>query len=117
MGICLLSDGSECFRARLNIQLQMADELSIHTIERNGGTFTASYLDRKSLEVAVSPTKWIKSGKPLPSRKLPPLSLFGYYSCPRNRGYLADPDLIHQYRINVAKVIASQNLFKFRIFS
>lgn len=98
LGIRLVSEGADVFEAKLNIEFQMADELAIATVEKNGGKFTASYYDRGSIEAAVNPVDYFLKGNPVRKRLLPPEHLFSYYSSPETRGYLADKDLYEKYR-------------------
>ncbi|CAG0891272.1 unnamed protein product [Darwinula stevensoni] len=43
------------------------------------------------------------AGKPIPRRKLPPEDALEYYTDPRNRGYLADPEKIQEERFVLAQ--------------
>ena len=38
------------------------------------------------------------AGEPIPKRLLPPPDQIAYYTNPKNRGYLADPELIAKER-------------------
>lgn len=51
------------------------------------------------------------SGKPIPRRMLPPQNLIEYYSNPKNRGYLADPDDIAEERFILSQVKFSRIIF------
>lgn len=46
------------------------------------------------------------SGKPIPRRKAPPESLVPYYTDPRNRGYLADPEDLTKAEEDLAQIMA-----------
>lgn len=43
-------------------------------------------------------------GKAIPRRMLPPQNLIEYYTDPKNRGYLADPQLVAEERFKLAQV-------------
>ena len=42
-------------------------------------------------------------GVPIPKRQMPPENAIEYYTDPKNRGYLADPDLIAIERFKLAQ--------------
>ncbi|KAB0377857.1 hypothetical protein FD755_009435 [Muntiacus reevesi] len=71
--------GADTFKAKVNIEVQLASELAIASIERNGGV-------------------------PIPKRMLPlPEALVPYYTDARDRGYLADPAGFPEARLELAK--------------
>lgn len=78
--------------------MQWANEQSIAAVERNGGVVTTAYYDLDSVVALTDAEKWFRSGKAVPRRLTPPSDCVGYYSDPKNRGYLADPRLIAQER-------------------
>lgn len=41
--------GADTFKAKINIEVQMASELAIAAIERNGGVITTAFYDPRSL--------------------------------------------------------------------
>lgn len=98
-GIQITEDGSDLFKAKLNLEVQHASELVIATIEKNGGTIITSYYDTHSLWAVTNPKKWFEKGVPLPRRMLPPQDAVDYYTDPKNRGYLADPAEISKERL------------------
>jgi len=102
-GFSLLEEGLDNFKAKLNLEVQWATEPVIAAIERNGGTITTAYYDPISLTVAVNPEKFFKRSEPIPRRMLPPQHLIDFYSDPRNRGYLADPEDIAKERLLLAQ--------------
>ncbi|XP_068222996.1 large ribosomal subunit protein uL15m [Palaemon carinicauda] len=102
-GIMLEDDGIDHFKARINIEVQWASEAVIAAVERNGGFITTAYYDFMSLDAAVNPSMFFKRGQPIPRRMVPPQDLIGYYSDPKNRGYLADPALIAKERFILAQ--------------
>ena len=46
---------------------------------------------------------FVTKGEPIPRRLLPPPDLIEYYTNPKNRGYLADPELIAKDRTILAQ--------------
>jgi len=98
-----LLQGIDNFKAKLNIEVQWTTEAVIAAVEKNGGTITLSYYDRDSLLAAVDPVKFFKRGLPIPKRMIPPEDAIDYYSDPKFRGYLADPDLIAEERLVLAQ--------------
>lgn len=44
-----LLQGADIFRAKVNLEVQVASEKVIATVERNGGVITTSYFDPRSL--------------------------------------------------------------------
>jgi len=103
MGLRLVSRGANQFKASVNIELQMGDELAIAAVEKAGGRFTASYYDRSSIKAAVNPVDYFLKGEPVRKRQLPPAHLMRFYSSPAVRGYLSDRDLISIYRTRTAQ--------------
>ncbi|XP_063615373.1 large ribosomal subunit protein uL15m-like [Penaeus indicus] len=97
-GIMLEDDGMDHFKTRMNIEVQWATEAVIAAIERNGGTITTAYYDPVALGAVCNPMALFKRGVAIPRRMLPPQHLIDYYSDPKNRGYLADPDLVAKER-------------------
>ncbi|CAL4064380.1 unnamed protein product, partial [Meganyctiphanes norvegica] len=102
-GFSLLEEGLDNFKAKLNLEVQWATEPVIAAIERNGGTITTAYYDPISLTAAVNPEKFFQRSEPIPRRMLPPQDLIDFYSDPRNRGYLADPEDIAKERLLLAQ--------------
>jgi len=102
-GFQLTIDGLDCFKARINIEIQHAKEPVIAAIERNGGVITTAFYDILSVEAKVSPKAFFGRGMAIPKRELPPEDAFAYYIDPKNRGYLADPKLIAEERLKLAQ--------------
>lgn len=102
-GVHLTSGGIDNFDACLNIEVQYVKEPVIAAIERNGGRITTAYYDIKSVSVLSDPHKFFKRGEPIPKRMLPPPNAIDYYTDPRNRGYLADPEAIEEERQRLAQ--------------
>lgn len=98
-GIQLTEEGANEFKAKINIEVQHATELIIATIERNGGVIRTAYYDAQSLWAVRNPIKWFEKGVPIPRRMLPPQDAVDYYTDPKNRGYLADPEAISYERM------------------
>ena len=76
--------------------MQWADEAAIAAIERNGGKISVAYYDLHSVVALSDPINFLKSGKPIPRRLIPPGNLLEKYSDEASRGYLAHPDLVEQ---------------------
>ena len=101
-GVYLVEQGANIFEAKVNIEVQIADELSIASIEKCGGTISTTFYDKPSLEILVNPVKFFLRGKPIPKRLLPPEDLVPYYTDPKVRGYLSDPRDIYGERFKLA---------------
>ncbi|XP_014776138.1 39S ribosomal protein L15, mitochondrial [Octopus bimaculoides] len=102
-GIWLTEDGADSFKSCINIEVQWASELTIAAIEKNGGRITTRYYDPMSLVALADIKKFFQSGKPIPRCHLPTQDCVEYYTNPKNRGYLADPDLVQEARIELAQ--------------
>ncbi|XP_035208650.1 39S ribosomal protein L15, mitochondrial-like, partial [Stegodyphus dumicola] len=95
--------GADVFTAKVNIEVQHAKETVIAAIERNGGVITNAYYDVESLVAIINPQKYFEKGKPIPHRKLPPEDAIPFYTDPKCRGYLADPEKIADERLALAQ--------------
>lgn len=102
-GVQLTDDGANNFKAKVNIEVQHASELVIATIEKNGGVIRTAYYDPHSLQALRNPKRWFQKGTPIPRRMIPPQDAIEYYSNPKNRGYLADPEEISRERLVLAQ--------------
>ncbi|XP_077208530.1 large ribosomal subunit protein uL15m [Paroedura picta] len=102
-GVQLVEEGADTFVAKINIEVQMASELAIAAVEKNGGVITTAFYDPRSLGVLCKPVPFFLRGQPIPRRMLPPEDLVSYYTDPVNRGYLADPSKIPEARLELAK--------------
>ncbi|ESO06122.1 hypothetical protein HELRODRAFT_64498 [Helobdella robusta] len=102
-GINLTDEGVDCFKARVNIEVQWISEMAIAAIEKNGGVVTSRFYDMKCVEAMVDPITFFKRGLSIPRCKLPPQDLVEYYTNPANRGYLADPKLIEKARFDLSQ--------------
>lgn len=97
-GFQLKDEGIEKFNSKINIEVQHATELIIATIERLGGVIRTAFYDTRSLFAMRSPANFFRKSMPIPKRLLPPQDAIAYYTDPKNRGYLADPDAISEER-------------------
>lgn len=97
-GVHLTSQGIDNFCSRVNIEVQYAKEPVIAAIERNGGRITTAYFDILSVNALADPYKFFDKGEPIPKRLLPPPNAIEYYTDPKNRGYLADPEQVEKER-------------------
>lgn len=102
-GFQLTDEGLDIFKAKVNIEVQWAPEQVIAAIERNGGVITTGFYDINSLWALRDPLKFFKKGVAIPKRQLPPENAVEYYTDPKNRGYLADPDLIANERFALSQ--------------
>nr|KAF6405295.1 mitochondrial ribosomal protein L15 [Rousettus aegyptiacus] len=48
-GVQLVEEGADTFKAKVNIEVQLASELAIAAIEKNGGVVTTAFYDPRSL--------------------------------------------------------------------
>lgn len=101
-GVQLVEEGADTFQAKINIEVQLASELAIAAIEKNGGVVTTAFYDPRSLEILCKPIPFFLRGQPIPKRMLPPESLVPYYTDAKNRGYLADPAKFPEARLELA---------------
>jgi len=101
-GVYLLSQGSNCFQAKVNIEVQIADDLAIAAVEKAGGVISTTFYDRVSFEELVDPVSTFMKGQPIRKRLLPPEELISYYTDPKKRGYLSDPALVDEERLRTS---------------
>lgn len=95
--------GAEKFSTPICIEVQWASEMTIATIERLGGVIMTRFYDPLSLIALQDPEAYFKTGKPIPKCKLPPTDAVEYYSDPKFRGYLADPEKIAEERVALSQ--------------
>nr|CAG4645741.1 EOG090X0BG9 [Lynceus sp. MCZ IZ 141354] len=102
-GFQLTDEGLDKFQTKINIEVQWATEQVIAAVERNGGVISTAYYDPFSLLAKCYPLRYFRTGKPIPKRQLPPSDVVGYYSDPKFRGYLADPEQVAIERLKLAQ--------------
>ncbi|KAG8190871.1 hypothetical protein JTE90_010296 [Oedothorax gibbosus] len=102
-GVHLTDEGADEFTAKVNIEVQHAKETVIAAVERNGGVITNAYYDIDSVTALFNPQKFFEKGIPIPLRKLPPEDAVAFYTDPKSRGYLADPEKIADERLSLAQ--------------
>ncbi|CAG9808606.1 unnamed protein product [Chironomus riparius] len=102
-GFQLTDEGADCFKSKVNIEVQHASELVIAAIEKNGGVIRTAYYDQHSLHALKDPKKFFEKGVPIPRRMIPPQDAIEYYTNPKNRGYLADPEAVSKERLVLAQ--------------
>ncbi|CAL8069630.1 unnamed protein product [Orchesella dallaii] len=102
-GFHLTVDGIDTFKAKVNIEVQWTSEAVIAAVEKNGGTITTSYYDLHSIYAAKDPIAWFRTGKPIPKRMIPPEDAIEFYTNPKMRGYLADPEKVAEERLVLAQ--------------
>lgn len=95
--------GIDSFKAKINIEVQWTTEPVIAAIEKYGGTITTAYYDMNSLYAAKDPIAFFRGGQPIPKRMIPPEDAIEYYTDPKMRGYLADPDKVAEERLVLAQ--------------
>lgn len=93
-GVNLTDEGADKFEAKINIEVQWANEPVIAAIERNGGVITTAFYDVDTLYIMRDAVKFFERGEAIPRRMLPPQDAILYYTGAENRGYLADPDAV-----------------------
>lgn len=98
-GFQLKDDGIDKFKAKIHIEVQHASELAISTIERMGGVIRTAYYDMNALMAMKNTRKFFERGVPIPHRMIPPQDAIEYYTDPKTRGYLADPEAICHERL------------------
>ena len=62
----MTDEGSDCFSAKVNLEVQWASEQAIAAVERNGGVITTAYYDILSVKALKNPSEWFKNGNPVP---------------------------------------------------
>ncbi|KAF3825631.1 hypothetical protein GH733_006458 [Mirounga leonina] len=102
-GVQLVEEGADTFKAKVNIEVQLASELAIAATEKNGGVVTTAFYDPRSLEILCKPIPFFLHGQPIPKRMLPPEALVPYYTDAKNCVYLADPAKFPEARLELAK--------------
>ena len=98
-GVHLTDEGIDLFKAKVNIEVQYASEHVIAAVERNGGVIRTAFYDIFSVLCLADPEVFFKKGEPIPKRSLPPPDVISYYTDPKNRGYLANPEDIAKERL------------------
>lgn len=81
----------------------MASELAIAAVERCGGVLTTRYFDPVSLSALVDARKFFERGEPIPRCDTPPINAVEYYTDAKQRGYLANPDVVREERQRLAQ--------------
>ncbi|ESO92445.1 hypothetical protein LOTGIDRAFT_233189 [Lottia gigantea] len=102
-GVHLTDEGAEHFDAKINLEVQKADEVSIAAIEKCGGIISTRYYDPTSLHAVCNPAKFFARGTPIPVCKVPPKDDLDYYCKAENRGYLAKPEQVLEHRLILAQ--------------
>ena len=95
--------GADVFSTPVNIEVQWTCEASIAAIERVGGVITTRYYDNISVHALSDALEFFKRGIPIPRCSLPPSDAIEYYTDPKMRGYLADPEEIIKERFKLAQ--------------
>uniref|UniRef100_A0A8I3NDK1 Large ribosomal subunit protein uL15m n=1 Tax=Canis lupus familiaris TaxID=9615 RepID=A0A8I3NDK1_CANLF len=62
-GVQLVEEGADTFKAKVNIEVQLASELAIAAIEKNGGVVTTAFYDPRSLEILCKPVPFFLHGQ------------------------------------------------------
>ncbi|KAJ8961589.1 hypothetical protein NQ314_005933 [Rhamnusium bicolor] len=98
-GVHLTDDGADIFDAKVNLEVQWANELVVAAVERAGGVITTAYYDPHSLQAMLNTKKFFERGIPIPRRMMPPPDAIEYYTDASKRGYLADPEKVSEERL------------------
>lgn len=61
-GVHLTDEGADIFKAKINIEVQWANEIVIAAIEKHGGVITTSYFDQHSLQAMLNTKKFFERG-------------------------------------------------------
>lgn len=80
---CAPAQGSDWFKAKVDIEVSKASEKAINAIEKAGGRLVTSHYNRLGLRVLLKPWKFDENR--LPRRALPNKKLMPYYLDPNNR--------------------------------
>lgn len=115
-GFQLKDEGIDKFKAKIHIEVQHASELVISAIERNGGVIRTAYYDMNALVALKNTKNFFERGVPIPHRMIPPQDAIEYYTDPKTRGYLADPEAISHERLVCGcdyMIITIRQLFTF----
>lgn len=96
--------GADLFSTPINLEVQWVNsELAIAAIERCGGVLTTRYFDPLSLSALIDAKKFFETGQPIPRCDTPPLNAIEFYTDPKQRGYLSNPDLVREERQRLAQ--------------
>ena len=95
--------GADIFSTPVNIEVQWASEATIAAVERLGGVITTRYYDKISVQALSNPKSFFKLGIPIPRCALPPQDAIEYYTDPKFRGYLADPEKVAEERFKLSQ--------------
>jgi len=102
-GFNLTDEESDCFKAKVNIEVQWTNELSIAAVEKNGGIIISRFYDIQCVSAMSDALDFFRQGIPIPKCKLPPANAIDFYSNPLNRGYLSDPHKMNEARLELAQ--------------
>lgn len=92
--LIMFVQGAEDFNVPVNIVVSRASRKAIEAIEKAGGSVTCTYYNNLALKVMKDPVEWMskrripKFAQPVKTKDI------DWYSDPKNRGYLADPEAI-----------------------
>lgn len=62
-GVQLTDEGADIFNAKINLEVQWANDLVIAAVERNGGVITTAYYDMHSLHCMMDSKRFFERGK------------------------------------------------------
>lgn len=62
-GVQLTDEGADIFCAKINLEVQWANDLIIAAVEKNGGVITTAYYDPHSLQAMVNSKKFFERGE------------------------------------------------------
>lgn len=105
-GIKILANGKEEFKTPIHLEVSMASEEAIKTVEAAGGTITCSYFNPLALRAVTKPYKFFI----LPRRARPPPKLMPYYLDKSKCGYLS-PE-IQTRNLKLFGTVTSEELYR-----
>ncbi|XP_069932713.1 large ribosomal subunit protein uL15m isoform X3 [Oryctolagus cuniculus] len=104
-----IMQGANNLKAKVNIEVQMASELAIAAIEKNGGVVTTAFYDPRSLEIPCIPVPFFLCGQPIPKQMLTRTALVPYYTDAKNHGYPADRAKFPEARLELTRKTKSMD--------
>ena len=78
-----VTQGSDWFNAKVNIEVSRASKRAIEAVEKQGGSIVTAHYNKLGLRVLLKPWKFDENR--IPRRALPNKKLMPYYLDPENR--------------------------------
>ncbi len=105
-GIKILANGKEEFKTPIHLEVSMASEEAIKSVEAAGGTITCTYFNPLALRAVTKPYKFFI----LPRRARPPPKLMPFYLDRSKCGYLS-PE-IQTRNLKLFGTVTSEEMYK-----